>query len=784
MLTVLYACTFSYLTLLRYAAFESRALDMGNLNQAIWNTAYGNWFHLTNQPGTINRLSLHVEPILLPIALIYRVHPFPPTLLVIQAFVVALGALPIFALARHKLRNEWVALGFAIIYLVNPTIQAANWLEFHPVTLAPTFLLAAFYYLIIDRAKPFALFAILAASCKEEIALIIFMMGLYAWLIHRRTRWGLITMGLSMSWALLAVLGIQQLFADGNIHWGRYNYLGDSPSQMVISLIARLDLVWAQLMKADAGGYLWSLLWPTGFLALLAPEVTLLALPSLAINLLADFPPMHETNTLIYAAPVIPMVLAGAVMGMARVQGWLDRWNMRVSNVLIPLLTGCVVLLALVNQRLYGYLPGSGNAMALTVTEHHRRAASIMAQIPPDAAVSAQDRLNPHVSGRETVYIFPRVQDERTGDAEAILVDVTGPAWPQHPNDLHTTIDELLAGDYGVAAADDGYLLLRRGAEARTLPESFYTAWRKPEMDTANSLGVQFGDVLELVDFHIVTDRYGEVVAEIKWLPLREIEEDLHFYVAYVATDGAVLHANNYYQPVSVLWYPTSLWETGMGVQIATLPWSLDADAFVPLLGVYRGETWGEGEPLPVVTTQAQFPLLEGGNVVRLEGYTRDDQGIWLPISMSAPVANQLPTTPIRAYFGGMLELVGANLPAQAKAGEPLNFTLHWQASAPVDFDYSAFAHLLDAGGNKVAQADWQPRDAMGILPTSTWPLHWPVIDAQQLQLPADLPAGEYTLLVGFYNWQSGDRLPAEGLPVDRGVVVGDAVQLGPLRIE
>src|SRR5690606_33274818 len=147
--------------------------------------------------------------------------------------------------------------------------QAANWLEFHPVTLAPTFLLAAFYYLVKERPGRFALFAILAASCKEEMALLVFMMGAYALLVRRRARWGVVTMALSLAWALLAVLGIQQIFAEGNIHWNRYAYLGESPGQMVLSLSTRLDLVWAQLVKADAGGYLWSLLWPTGFLALL-----------------------------------------------------------------------------------------------------------------------------------------------------------------------------------------------------------------------------------------------------------------------------------------------------------------------------------------------------------------------------------------------------------------------------------------------------------------------------------------------------------------------------------
>ena len=47
-------------------------------------------------------------------------------------------------------------LVFGVAYLLNPTIQAANWLEFHPVTLAPTFLMAAFYFLVAGRAGWFA----------------------------------------------------------------------------------------------------------------------------------------------------------------------------------------------------------------------------------------------------------------------------------------------------------------------------------------------------------------------------------------------------------------------------------------------------------------------------------------------------------------------------------------------------------------------------------------------------------------------------------------------------
>jgi hypothetical protein len=291
-------------------------------------------------------------------------------------------------------------------------------------------------------------------------------------------------------------------------------------------------------------------------------------------------------------------------------------------------------------------------------------------------------------------------------------------------------------------------------------------------------LGLQFGGALELLDFRMTTDRYGELVAEMTWLPLTQIDRGLRFYVAYLAEDGSVLHDNDFYQPVSVLWYPTTLWEPGVPVRIRTLPWTLESDRFVPIVGLYAGENWAEGEQLPITSTvdPPAFPLLQEGKVARLGGYQRGEGGEWELVDNTTPA----PQTPLDVDFGGMIRLVGADLPTQAHAGAELPFTLHWRASAPVDFDYTAFAHLLDAQGNKVAQLDWQPHDALGTLPATSWPQGWPVTDKQLVPLPSDLAPGDYTLLVGLYNWQNGSRLPAQG----QGVMGGDAVQIGPLRIE
>ena len=411
---LLYAAYFSFLTLQRYAAFEARALDLGNLNQALWNLAHGNWFRMTNQEaGVVTRLAMHVEPILLLLAPFYRLWPTPEALLVFQAVVVALGALPLFALARHQQLGDWLGLVFAVAFLLNPTVQAANWLEFHPVTLAPTFLMAAFYFLVTGRTGWFALFAALAAGCKEEIGLLVFMLGVYAWLALKRPRLGLVTMVLGLGWSLIAVLGIQAYFAGGNIHWNRYGYLGTGITDKLVTLLTRPDLIWAQLQQVQVFGYLFELLLPVGFTALLAPEVLLLALPSLAINLLADYAPMWQVTTLMYAAPVVPFVMVGSVMGVARARNWASRRKnftqrreehegaqrkarltaarkVAADRMVEWAAAGVILAGVLLSQRLYGYLPGSGNYLALEVTDHHRRAQALIEQIPPAARVAAQ----------------------------------------------------------------------------------------------------------------------------------------------------------------------------------------------------------------------------------------------------------------------------------------------------------------------------------------------------------------------------------------------------------
>src|SRR5205823_10683865 len=107
--------------------------------------------------GTTTRLSFHVEPILLLIAIPYLFFSSPVTLIVIQALVVASGVFPAAWLARRYLGSRLAQVAFPLAYLLTPPLEAATLYEFHAVTLSAALLLWALYFADGARYRLFAL---------------------------------------------------------------------------------------------------------------------------------------------------------------------------------------------------------------------------------------------------------------------------------------------------------------------------------------------------------------------------------------------------------------------------------------------------------------------------------------------------------------------------------------------------------------------------------------------------------------------------------------------------
>jgi hypothetical protein len=127
--------------------------------------------------------------------------------------------------------------------------------------------------------------------------------------------------------------------------------------------------------------------------------------------------------------------------------------------------------------------------------------------------------------------------------------------------------------------------------------------------------------------------------------------------------------------------------------------------------------------------------------------------------------------------FEDGIALVGAELSrASAVAGERVELALHWVAAGRPSRDYSVFVHGRDEGGLTRFQRDRMPGD--GSVPTSRWRVGDQIGDYYQIELPGELPPGQYRLVVGLYRLADGQRLVVTSQPG-----WSNEVEVGRLRV-
>jgi uncharacterized membrane protein len=496
-----YVVVLSIFSLYRYWTFQAQAFDLGNMDQAVWNTLHGRFFEFTNRGwdyyGPPTRLAIHVEPILLPLALLYLIHSSPETLLIFQSLALGLGAIPVFLLARHWL-PRWPLVGVALVltYLLCPSLLGENLFDFHPVTLATPLLIAAVLAMEKRRYGWFLLVAGLAAMCKEDVGLTVAFLGVYIAFWHNRRWFGLTFAAFSAAWSLICFFVIIPHFLDspqvGNNYWDRYAGLGSTPSQAIIHLITQPWIIFGTILTFNKLSYVFRLLLTGGLLGLLfAPLALIPGLPELSINVLSDKPAQYS-GVYHYNAVMIAFLAVAAVKGTAIVARHLERdrdgwarlnryghirtllhkrfpwrwlplwywwlalkvgsgwsWLVRrvspragMAFVSLVLLFFAGYNLVLTSTPLAPFIP------SLSTGVREDRINHLLAMIPPNASVSASDTLNPHLSERQGLYLFP---DIGRGDniAEYIVIDVSYLPYEDRSTAI-ATFDQLTSPQRGI----------------------------------------------------------------------------------------------------------------------------------------------------------------------------------------------------------------------------------------------------------------------------------------------------------------------------------------------
>ena len=413
-----YAVLFAFAAVLHYAVFEEARFDLGNMVQAIWNTAHGHVLENTTLHGQQHsRLGSHVDPFLILLAPLIWIPASPAILLALQALAVASGALPVFWLARKHLDSARAGAQFAFAYLLYPATQFHAFTigdGFHAVSFAVPLILYAIWFLDEDRLVAFSVVALLAFTTKEELPLAVGCLGIWYAVRRGHRLFGLGVFAAGFLVTLFNFLWVIPHFAPKGVQpfAGRYAAVGGTPRGMAHKLVTDPLAFVHAVADGHKAGFLALLLIPFLGLWLFEPLLLLGAVPDLAINLLSSNP-NQTTVQFQYTAGIVPFIVAASVLGASR-----------FKRRALDLSMWCLAATAAVAIYSPIYL-GAKDVRALGSPLVSAKAHAV-GLIPHGVPIAVSNQLGGRLSGRRYVYSFPFVRRR----AEWIVVDRNDLSYP------------------------------------------------------------------------------------------------------------------------------------------------------------------------------------------------------------------------------------------------------------------------------------------------------------------------------------------------------------------
>lgn len=487
-LVVAFVGWFGRLAVLHQRYFGNFAFDLGIYDQGIWLLSEGERPFVTVRG--LDLFGHHTNFILYLWAPFYRFLGAGAEFLVVsEVVIVGLAAVPVYLLARDRLRSvgddraELLAVGLAAVFLLNPSVQNQLWWMFHPDTLSILPVLCTWLYATRRRWKLAAVWAVVALLCKEDVALTLVAMAVVlAW---REKQWKLLAPGaVAGLWFVLMTRAVMPAANAGldPFYVAQFSNLGANLREMVVNSIVHPSRWATRLFSAKAGdGPYWFQL--TGPFAIVVPLLAgpelLLLVPQFFINTVTLWAYTTDARYHYSALPVAALTICTVeVIGRLPTHRW--------RQVVVGGVLGAAAITNIwwAPSPLGGvdrYVPGveslgrgdpTTGAWRRSPHAHQAAAEEAIARIPPESSVSAAFYLVTQLTHRQEIYEFPtpfmrgnyRVEGAAPPDpatVDYVLVDAE--AWYNTPD--HERLYEALLrprSGFEVVYDVDDIILLRR----------------------------------------------------------------------------------------------------------------------------------------------------------------------------------------------------------------------------------------------------------------------------------------------------------------------------------
>jgi len=126
-------------------------------------------------------------------------------------------------------------------------------------------------------------------------------------------------------------------------------------------------------------------------------------------------------------------------------------------------------------------------------------------------------------------------------------------------------------------------------------------------------------------------------------------------------------------------------------------------------------------------------------------------------------------STPI-ASFGQAIDLLSFDFTEPSQSIPEVRLSLIWRSEKPVTQSYDVFVHVVDADGQIIAQADNKP--VFNLAPTNRWLAGDIIQDSYVINWPEQAAVATYTVKIGLYQRETGERLTVTTGQASEGAVL------------
>ena len=406
---VAYVVYFTYRSTTQYRGYGDGTFDLGFYDQGVWLLSRFHAPYVTLMGRDL--FGDHAQFLVLALVPFYWLRPDPTTLFGIQSLMLALGAVPVYMLARRRLGVPMYGALLAGCFLLHPALGLTNLENYHPDSFLVPLLGFAIYGAIERRPRLFIVCSVLALLVKEDVVLVVLPLAVW-YAVRRDRRVGSILAVAAVAAALAATnLVMRPLVGVSTRNAFRIPFSSCARACSVTrhlvdfskAITTRPAAVVRYLLSGDRPNgrpfYVWQMVAPTGLVFLVAPEVAATALLAFAANVISTYSFQHQI-AYHYSMELLPALAMGSVYALSRIAS--DR-RRRIAVV-------AVCAAALTGALLWGPLPGarhSDNGPRTLAPSAAAAVDRIVAKVPANATVSAYDTFAPHVDHRVRVYLWP-----------------------------------------------------------------------------------------------------------------------------------------------------------------------------------------------------------------------------------------------------------------------------------------------------------------------------------------------------------------------------------------